>query len=379
MTPLNLFPLSEEWTPPKLLIRDRQLTQLFNNYNSPIKENFWISGQRGLGKTLTAKIFSKMTSNTFILECTNPSFKKNVMNFAMRHGIKPKAFDSVISLILEPMIERLSSEGKVTLFIDDIDRLGGGIVKRDFSTYLASLYDQLLSITDQFSIHIISTKPITFAEKSLSDWCMSRLKFKSLFFPRYSKNEIKQLLQQRLQYIDGLKVDDEAVDFIAEKISRIGGDFRKALEMTKTAIIETGKLDKRGVEKAWKKEKIGFWRNQIFDTPYHAALLLGCVVEETVKQHGELKGEPPYFPVAWSHIKNRYRRKCMKFGIEPQNQKMLYYWLEQLWLKGWIDKFTLSKKHEWNYTGKRELYIRILEKLENLVPAMKEIDWSEPW
>jgi hypothetical protein len=58
---------------------------------------------------------------------------------------------------------------------------------------------------------------------------------------------------------------------------------------------------------------------------------------------------------------------------------MLYYWLEQLWLKKWIDKFTLSKRHEWNYTQTRGLYLRLLEKTSNLIPAINEIDWRTPW
>ena len=376
-TELDLFPLSERWKPNKLLIRDKQLNTLLDKCTRKFPENFWITGDRGLGKTLTAELFCQRIEGSYLITFRSHIFRETMRDFALTHGIIPRSTDHPITL----MMKVFEKEGydKIVIFMDDVDKLGR-YLRRDFGVYLHDLYDRLQeTYGDNFSINIITTRPYQESFKIIKGLAESRLKLKPLLFPRYSKKEIVTLLNQRLQYIEGLKVEQEAVETIGDIISRIGGDFRKALHITRNAILNSGNLTTSAVKEAWKLEKMNFWRNQILDLPYHAALLLGCIVEETVKQHGELKGEPPYFPAAWSHIKNRYRRRCMKFGVEPQNQKMLYYWLEQLWLKGWIDKFTLSKKHEFNYTGKRELYIRILEKLENLIPAMKEIDWSEPW
>ena len=380
MERLNLFPLSDAWTPPKLLVRDNQLNILLSARDSDFPKNFWINGEKGLGKSLTAQIYCKMTKNSFILECKSKSFKENCRMFAMHHGVKPKSTSEPISLILETIEANLQEDGEpVTFFIDDIDRLEPLVIKRDLSTYLSSLYDLMPQISKRFSIHIITTKPFAYMEKNLSDWCISRLRFKSLTFPRYSKQEIEELLLQRLKYIENLQVQPEAVALIADKISRIGGDFRKALELTRNAIEAEGALTLSAVSKAWSDEKTQFWKGQITQLPYHAALLLGCIIEVTIRRHEGVKSEPPYFPVSWNEVKERYRVRCRDFGVSPQSDKMLYYWLEQLWLKKWIDKFTLSKRHEWNYRRQRGMFLRLLEKLDNLVPAYKQIDWSEPW
>jgi len=380
MSALNLYPLHESWVPPKLLVRDQQFNTLVANHQSSYSQNLLITGDKGLGKTLTAQMFSRLTPNTFIVDCVSPSFIKNIYNFAMKHGVKPTTYSSPVELIVQAVQSSIKNKSeKITIFFDDVDRLDGTVLKRDLSSYLASLYDVMQKQVENFSIHLITTKSLDYIEKKLTDWCLSRLKLQPLFFPRYTKKEIIMLLKQRLEFIDNLQIEEQAVEQIAEKVSRIGGDFRKALELTRTAITMNNALTVEGVEKAWEKEKTNFWKNQLLNIPFHAAMLLGCIVEETVKIHGEIKGDPPYFPVSWSRVKERYQRRCKDLNVLPQKDKMLYYWLEQLWLNGWIDKFTLSKKHEWNYTHIRELYIRLKEKLSNLVQPMKEINWSEPW
>jgi hypothetical protein len=230
-----------------------------------------------------------------------------------------------------------------------------------------------------FTINVVTTIDYEKSDSILSEPAQSRLKFKPLKFNRYTKEEIITLLKQRLRYIQTtLPIQEDAIQLIAEKVSRIGGDFRKALEITRNA-VKLGELTTETVEKAWSTEKTTFWKYQITDLSYHMALLLGCIVEETVKIHKSRNIEPPYFPVSWDAVKIRYRRKASEFKVEPQTDKMLYYWLEQLWLRKWIDKFILSKRHEWNYTKTRGLYIRLLEKTSNLIPALEEIDWTTPW
>jgi Cdc6-like AAA superfamily ATPase len=377
MSGLALFPLSENWIPNKLLLRDAQLNTLLENLDKPFPSNFWITGDKGLGKTLTATILSQIREDVFIIKCETQSFKETAKKFAISNSVIPKALDAPLTTIIKTLEVKAKNKTAHIIF-DDIDKLQR-YFKRDFALYAQGLYDTLLSEGYKFSIHVITTLPFKTAERVISSPAMSRLKFKPLLFPRYSKHEIATLLQQRLQFIDNLTVEETAVEEIAEITSRIGGDFRKALEITRNAIMNKGALTLTAVKESWEKEKTSFWKDQITNTPFQAAMLLGCIVEETVKVHGEIKDDPPYFPVSWSYVKNRYRKRCHDLNVSPQNDKMLYYWLEQLWLNGWIEKFTLSKRHEWNYTHNKELYIRLNEKLSNLIPAIKEINWSEEW
>jgi Cdc6-like AAA superfamily ATPase len=373
---LNLFPLSENWVPNELLIRNKELQVLNENFATTIPQNFWIYGDKGLGKSLTVKIFSQMNPSVFVLNCTSQSLKDSVRQFCLTHGLIPKAIESPLTQLMKVITANKPS--KVAIFFDDVDKLGR-YLKRDFAPYLHDLYDRLMEENIPFTINVVTTIDYEKSDSILSEPAQSRLKFKPLKFNRYTKEEIITLLKQRLRYIQTtLPIQEDAIQLIAEKVSRIGGDFRKALEITRNA-VKLGELTTETVEKAWSTEKTTFWKYQITDLSYHMALLLGCIVEETVKIHKSRDIEPPYFPVSWDAVKIRYRRKASEFKVEPQTDKMLYYWLEQLWLRKWIDKFILSKRHEWNYTKTRGLYIRLLEKTSNLIPALEEIDWTTPW
>jgi hypothetical protein len=276
------------------------------------------------------------------------------------------------------VLMKRSKERSAFIFFDDVDKLAGGTFRRDLGSYLHDLYDRLQSEGFSFSINVVTTFPYERVDRVLSPPAMSRLRFRPLLFPRYTKQEIAILLRQRLDYIKGLEARPEAIELIADYISRIGGDFRKALEMTRNSISD-GRITVESVERAWGEERELFWKDQIANLGYHEAALLGSIVEETVWLHKSRDAEPPYFPASWDAVKGRYRKRLKELGISPQDEKMLYYWLEQLWLKGWVEKFVLSKRHEWNYAKRRCLFVRLQEKLTNLVPAMQQIDWSNPW
>jgi len=377
---VNYYPLSENWTPPEILIREKQLNELLNSIRSPYPNNYWIFGNRGLGKTLIARVTCQLISKSYYISCSS-SFKESIRMFALKNGIEPKSYEGVTTTILR-VIESKNQDNDnkyAVIFFDDVDKLAGGTFKRDLGLYLHDLYDRLLEEDYIFSINLITTVSYNEIKKYFSPPAMSRLKFKPLFFPNYNRDEIFALLKQRLSYIKTLEYDEEAIETIAYKVSRIGGDFRKALEITRNSITQDGKITLESVEKAWTMEKTRFWKSQILELPYHAAIILGCIIEETVRRHQSREAELPYFPVSWDRVKDRYIQKMRQFGIKPQENKMLYYWLEQLWMKGWIDKFALSRRHEWNYTRKRGLYLRLKEKLSNLIPAIQEIDWANPW
>jgi Cdc6-like AAA superfamily ATPase len=373
---LDLYPLSENWIPNELLIRNKELQILNENSKDNFPQNLWIYGDKGLGKSLTTRIFSQMNQNVFVLNCTSQSFKDSVKRFCLSHNVIPRSDESPVTQLINVVANITPSE--LTICFDDVDKLGR-YLKRDFGPYLHDLYDRLMEKNIKFSINVITTADYEDVNKFLSSPAQSRLKFKPLKFHRYTSPEIITLLKQRLQYIHGVTFQEEAITLIAERISRIGGDFRKALEITRNALKLNGKLTTEAVESAWSAEKVSFWKSQIADLSYHMALLLACIVEETAKIHNSRDIEPPYFPVSWDAIKNRYRKRTSQLNVDPQSEKMLYYWLEQLWLKKWIDKFTLSKRHEWNYTQTRGLYLRLLEKTSNLIPAINEIDWRTPW
>jgi len=366
---INLFPLSDKWIPNELLVRDKQLKELLDNVG---KSNFWICGDKGLGKSLTAKIFTSMVDG-YLLAFTSQAFRDGVREFALKHGVVPKTREHPITTLMSVFKNKTK---QVVIVFDDVDKLGR-YLRRDFSLYLHDLHDRMLEKFESFSIHVITTIPFNQINSILSPPAKSRLRFKPLIFPRYTKDEIIILLKQRLSFIPELKVEEEALEKIADFVSRIGGDFRKALEITRNS-IKNGELKTEYINEGLMVEKHGFWKERLLEMPYHEALLLASIVQETLKHKGEVD-EPPYLPVSWDVVKQTYLQACKQFEIKPHRDKMLYYWLEKLWLEQWIDKFTLSKSHEWNYLKKRGLFIRLKEKLENLVEPIKTIDWGKEW
>ncbi|MHA1631778.1 MAG: hypothetical protein ACTSXC_03070 [Candidatus Freyarchaeota archaeon] len=376
--PLDLYPLTDGWVPPKLLVREKQLKRLLANYWSSYWSNFWIYGDRGLGKTLTAKIFSRIDENVFVIPMESESFKRNINNFALLQGIKPKLTGDPDSTLREVIESKASGEGGVTIIFDDVENLGRSF--SGFGIHLKALYDWLLDHGYKFSIHCISKLSVDQAKKRVLDAAWSRLNFEPLVFPPYNKGEIVELLKQRLKYIDGLKWTDVALELIGEYVSEMGGDFRLALKITRKTVLDHGKIDYDAVSKTVEVFGSSFYLDEIMKMSFHKALILAAIVRETVNRHGGIPDkedwEYGYFPVSWDRVKGLYWTMCKQLGRKPQHQKMLYHWLEQLWKEGWVEKFTLAKRHEWNYVGKRSLFARLTADLKLLANAFKRVDWG---
>ena len=373
-----LYALSERWIPNELLVRNTQLNMLLENSKSKMPYNYWITGGSGSGKSLVAKIYNNMVHNSYLIVCSSKSFKETVKAFAFSQGIAPKSTENPVSTIMSVLSKGENKESlSLSLIFDDVDKLER-YFKRDFSSYLHDLYDRLLSADITFSINIVTNISFNQIDNCLSQPTISRLKFKSLNFRRYSKDEIVILLKQRLGYIKDVTVEENALAFIGEKISGIGGDFRQILDIAKESLKDSLSFSLENVKRAWIFEKEGFWKDRILELPYHQALILVCIVEETLAQNAEIKN-PPYLPVNWLCIKNRYQKHCKELNIQPLRPKMQYYWLEYLKLKEWVEKFVLPSNHEWNYMHQKSLHIRLTEKLENLEPPIEDIDWKTQW
>jgi len=390
-----LYPLAYSWMPPKLLIRDQELNKIINCIDADYPRNLWIYGGRGLGKSLTLKVFNSYAEDSgrikpIYIECSElPS--ETIFKLASKLGIKSKKAESIAS-VLKHILDGEGVE-KIVLIFDDLDRMK--YISRDFSPFIHVLCDEL----DEFRFSLIFSSTLSYskANEVFSSSALSRLQLKPLYFRPYTKQEVKTLLMQRLNYIDeiDISVDEDALDFICEKVSRIGGDFRKALDFMREALtLGKGKVTLSVVREIWRRMKTEFWVNQIRELPYHQALILACIVE-TVANHLAKEGllsidfstgdinakiDPPYLPVAWDEVKKLYLKRCMELGIQPYRSRMMYYALDNLSIKlGYIKKEILPANHELNYLKKKSLFIWLGEKIENLSLAMKQINWYDIW
>ncbi|RLG58954.1 hypothetical protein DRN86_04975, partial [Candidatus Geothermarchaeota archaeon] len=365
------------------------------NRESENPRNYWIYGNRGLGKSLTASMFKEMTEDTFIITCNSPSFKKVVEEFAVRNGVRPRAREDPSLTILRVIEERAKGE-KVTIFFDDIDRLAlGPALSRDFGIHICNIYDRLLDRGFRFSIHLITTKDFEEARKYLGPSAESRLNLRAMKFSPYSEEELKQLIIQRLKYIDDLEWSEEAVSYIATRVAKDAegreGDFRLALEITRSAIVnyaeevEEGKvkLTQEAAEKAWKERETDYWVETLRGMPFGRALLLASIVWETLDRYEgeieELGEDEEYYPVSWSRVKKRWRSNAEAVGLGGIKDHRLRKWLDSLRESDLVEAKTLAKRDDYNYTNMRELYITLKADLMKLFYATQKIDWKKPW
>ena len=389
----KLYPLSDEWTPPKLLVRDRQLGVLLENVRKGYIHNYWIYGGRGLGKTLTVRIFRKMVEageegggeKVFIHSFSSQSLKDEVERFCLRLGYKKRVSESEAEAIVSAITSSGVRDG-VTIVFDDVDVLGR-FMKPNLSVLLHGLWEELSKSKLRFNIHLVSTHDLEWAQRKLDPPTFSRLFPQPLYFPYYSKEEVVALLKQRLDFIDGIEIDDFAIEEIAEKVKDFGGDFRETLRIVRSVIKKYGKLTIDVLPEEVVSMKVRKYADMIRDLPYKCALLIPAILRVTFERHRKADKNVQYpqdiegevFPVSWDEVKHQYRRYCEEYGVVVESDAMLRYWLEQLWKRDWVDTFTLSKKHEYNYSGRRSLFVRLKVPYEEALKAINQINWKEPW
>jgi len=377
MSKLKLYPLSEGWIPPNLLIRDQQFNELLENIEKGYHHNYWIYGDRGLGKTLTATMLQRMKKNVFYHNFKTPRLREEIKGFLYALKVKKRTYEREYDAMLRGF-ENAGCDKEVTIIFDDIEELKQ-FIKRDFDVFLHGLWETLTRREWKFSIHLISVRDPFWVEKKLSKPTLSRLGLRPLVFPPYLRDEVRLLLEQRLNYIEGLEWDEGAILFISEAVADLGGDFREALRYARNVIEKTGKLTLEGVEPEYISLKGRFYVQRIKQLPYDCALMLAAIVIETARRHRSTDVKGMLFPASWDRIKDTYAQLCRKYGMPLPRKEMLYYWLEKLWFSDWVDKFTLARRHEWNYVGKRSLFIRLEPHLPEIIEAIRQIDWTERW
>ena len=389
MSEINVMPLYEGWTPPSLLARNRELEILKSSIDLP--KHFWIEGGRGLGKTLTVHRFYEPyleitnKADVFYFDFKERGINANIERFSTSlSGKKTKKIRDVLDYILE-----VNKRDKIVLIFDDVQNLMN--IRRDFSPVLQDIYD-VLSYSKPFQVILISQLPTRIPSdlyKYLSESVVSRYQFQILKFGKYNRSEIKKLLLQRLEYIFG-KIEEEyekICHLIATKVEqKMDGDFRSALNILRTVILETGKLSLDTVESVLQDEEIDFWVEFLTkDLSPHRGFLLFCIalLSDSIRLPGQTFEEFEEFrkennpPIAFSELEKEYRRACKRLGITPRSHVMVWRDIEVLWQNRIIEKFVLTKNHPYNYTRKRGVFIRLKDDKKPIISAGKSIDWLE--
>ncbi|MGA3296919.1 MAG: AAA family ATPase [Candidatus Bathyarchaeia archaeon] len=220
----------EDYTPPKLVVRDKQVTQIKQTMDNFIKNgiapNLLLTGVTGSGKTATLQYvlndYNKK-SYTFV-RCKQMKGIKEVLAYI--GNMKPLTRQRAPEL-LPKVIENLKKERKA-IVLDDVTVIPSWV---ELLGYMDGIYRAVQSPV------IVTTNMFRFLD-NLPDDVRHTLLFFRVDFPAYNALELFRIIKDRVK-LSGTKIPDGSLRLIGALASDVGSA-RDALVMTRTG-IELGK------------------------------------------------------------------------------------------------------------------------------------------
>lgn len=352
-------PLSQDWVPSKPLYRDEQLDDI--NFGLSIPDNhLFLYGMKGLGKTMITRIISsefEKHGKVLFIPCgrTVHGTFKNFVPSDVKYG------DHLASL---------ARKEELLIIFDDVSSM---FQKRTISSWLHDIHDAAERAKTTFNLHIMVTSTIPLMvylnRGYMEDFTQSRMGFKTVTFKQYAANEIQGILSQRVKAAlkDVESVDDDALEFLAGKVARLGSDMRFATRVLKGAIscaIRDGsKVTREVMHEAYRYEWRDFYRSQYLSMPPHKAFLLHTV-----------------FYLLHSHATKSctsteayriYTTLCDKNKVRPMRERMLRIYLDELQDERFIDLERAVTGHG------RVTHISSTFDPTEMVSAVENMDWRE--
>ena len=376
----SLIPLYPDWKPPVLLVRDREFKILFDNANANPSFHFWITGNEGSGKTLTATFLSseidaQAIGNSYLISCSR-SPKDTIKNFCEEQKIKPTTSETEA---FRTLIKR-DKPNKAFIIFDDYQKVIPQ-AKKFFDNIIFNIYEYLQKQSVQGTFLIISQIPFDRKEEYFKADTLSRLQLKPLIFSNYSEGELFKIIKQRLDYslYSFDQYEEGAISLLASFMARIGGDARKAIMRTREAVIlAENKLTGKEIQQVIKEEKYSFWKERLLEQNVHRSIIVEQLAKlvQTYEFPGINAEDKKYIteedrPVPVPYLQTKYRERCAELGVDPFSRRMLYYTLDKLDEIGWIEKIKNTP-----FFG-RLLCVKLTEKPENIIDAAEHINWEE--
>lgn len=360
----TLRPLSVEWHPPQLLVRDERLHEMLEETCSDFRpRNLWIEGDRGLGKTLTVRFLMEeieagKMGQCFYMTCER-SVTRALQKFCSQNYITIPKYEIYPSRVIHEVTKNINTD-RLFFIIDDVDKIYHR--RRDIDGLVFPIYEHLVKTQNSFCIILISRLSFLHVNSYLEVDTLSRLQLLPMIFRPYNTGELMLILKQRLEYVlDENPLTEETMGAIAQLskyMVRIGADIRKTLEILHTAVNLAGEtLNKIVIDNAWLKEKRRFWKESILKLPKHQALIVYLLAILNTK----------YNRVHMKMLEIEYKKRAKQLDFRPYTGRMLYRYIEDLEEKGYLER---TRGRRFRY------FLDITEKPENIIDAGKEIDWD---
>jgi len=342
-----------EFIPNKLLHRENELIlisrmflPLIKNPNT-ISKKIIITGNIGVGKTITVHFFGKMLEE---------SAKKRNLNLFFVH-INCRAHRTS-HLILKNIIERLgvnlpirglSSIELLEIIIGFlVQRKGHLIIVLDEMNYINKKEkDFIYTLTrinenrddKNYYISIIGIVKDLGLLRNFDDAIRSTLQNEVIHFRKYNVNEIFDIIMDRVKI--GLKdgvISHKLVKVICE-LSKDSGDIRKALKILKNAVLyaEHKGLNSINIEsiRVANSEFFSISREQFNLLNYHEILILKAI-SDLLQNHNKDH-------VIINEIKEEYVNLCLERGVRPRSNTQIWEYIQTLKRYDFIQSKIINK------------------------------------
>lgn len=241
--------LLDEYIPDELVARDEQVEEylkaLMPVYDGNSPDHVFLYGPNGSGKTATTRFIlrelrsseqSHVDLSTVWLRC-NSIGTDYMLAIQLANRILPEDKHMTRGFPESEVYDRLFGAleeigGTVLVVLDEIDRI------KDLDTFL---YEVTRARSpggrlDETKVGIVAiSKDSTFYDNLSSD-TKSSLNEKTIDFPAYDANQLRRILQKRIDeaFVDHA-VEDDVVPLVAGKGAKFSGDARFALDILREA------------------------------------------------------------------------------------------------------------------------------------------------
>ena len=336
-------PLSFDWTPPELVGRESELTELASMFsgieNHSVSCRAVVTGNVGSGKTvitrrfcldLSAKLEGKRKVVSAHVNCRNhPSTSQVLQQIALSldSGHPERGFSS--GEIIKGIKRNLGAHGNhLLLILDEVDVL----LRRDSSDLIYKLLRIDEGQEDRGSISLILVSQdatlFTLFEKAIK----SRLGASNILnLPAYGSGDLSGIARQRYEAAcrPG-SVGEGALEKIGEFAADAGGDARMAIELLEAAIR---RVEKEGGNEVLSEDVLpGELRvasiepNQVHELGLHQKLVLLGICRRLKRAEEVSSGD----------AKKLYELVCEEYGTNPRGYTTFWKHMKHLESEGLI-------------------------------------------
>ena len=303
--------------------------------------NLLVYGKPGTGKTLvvrkvTLKIQTRVEKSNFPIKLIYTNAKEEttlyglLVSMGRQLGIHEKDLPTTglaISEVFKRALNKINQDQLNTIFvIDEIDYLAQLVSK----TKKDILY-QLIRANERLSTGFLTivgiSNDLTFKEK-LDPRVISSLGEEEVVFPNYNTEQIKKILQERIDkaFVPG-SVEEPALNLCAALAGSEHGDARRAIDLIRVAgeIAERRQLSRvttNHVREASQKIEENKEEASLRSYPLHEKLLILAIIRANGSSTGEIYAS--------------YRNLCKTVGRDNLTQRRITQMLSEIELSGII-------------------------------------------